>query len=130
MQKFVVGFCFSKDHSYVAIMKKNRPAEQAGLHNGLGGKVEPGEKPADAMSREFEEETGVYIWSKNWKHVGIKTDSETYFIDVYYARNDSVFNCRTQEDEEVILALVDEIDKYEFFDDAKEIIKELHEKNA
>ena len=123
MQKFVVGFCFSKDHSHVAIMQKNRPDYQAGLHNGLGGKVEQDEKPRHAMRREFEEETGVYIY--DWKHVGVKTDDESFYIDVYYARTDHVFECQTVEDELVIVARIDEIDNYEFFDDAKQIILNL-----
>lgn len=125
MQKYVVGFCFSKDHSHVAIMLKNRPEFQAGLHNGLGGKVEEGEKPKHAMSREFEEETGVCILANSWLPVDVKTDNETYYIDVFYARTDVVYECHTVEDEEVIIARVDEIDNYEFYDDAKEIIKRL-----
>lgn len=125
MQKYVVGFCFSKDHTHVTIMLKNRPDYQAGLHNGLGGKVEENEEPHEAMSREFEEETGVYIVSDQWKHVGVKTDEETFYIDVFYARTDAMFQCQTIEDEEVIIARVDRIDNYEFFDDAKQIIKNL-----
>lgn len=130
MQKYVVGFCFSVDHTHVAIILKNRPEYQAGLYNGLGGKVEPGEESHDTMSREFEEETGVYIWGKNWKHVGVKTDDQDYYIDVYYARTDCVFNCKTVEDEEVVVASVADIDNYEFFDDAKEIIKRLDKEFA
>lgn len=125
MQKYVVGFCFSVDHSHVAIMLKNRPDYQAGLHNGLGGKVEQDEKPKHAMAREFEEETGVHILANNWQPAGIKTDNENYYIDVFYSRTDQVYQCRTIEDEEVLVVKVSEIDNYEFFDDAKEIIKKL-----
>jgi 8-oxo-dGTP diphosphatase len=125
MQNYVVGFCFSVDHSHVAIILKNRPVYQAGLYNGIGGKVENDEKSKHAMSREFEEETGVHILSNNWQPAGIKTDNETYYIDVFYSRTDQVYDCRTIEDEEVHVVKVSEIDNHEFYDDAKEIIKNL-----
>jgi 8-oxo-dGTP diphosphatase len=106
-------------------MLKNRPEYQAGLHNGLGGKVEVDEKPKHAMAREFEEETGVHILPKHWVQYGIKTDNKTHFIDIFYTRTDQVYNCRTIEDEEVLVVRVDELDNYEFYDDAKEIIRRL-----
>lgn len=59
--RFVLGFLFSEDGSRVALIQKNRPAWQAGALNGLGGKIESGEKPLDAMNREFREEAGVYV---------------------------------------------------------------------
>jgi len=55
--EYVVGFAL--DHyGRVALIRKNRPEWQAGLLNGIGGHVEPGEAPDAAMVREFEEETG------------------------------------------------------------------------
>jgi len=126
MKKYVLGFCFSKDHSHVAIMKKNRPDAQAGLHNGLGGKVEEDEKPKHTMAREFEEESGVHIMANNWQQVDIKTDNETFYIDVFYTRSDLVYQCRTIENEEVIVAELSKLSEYEFYDGADEMIIKFH----
>ncbi len=60
-----VGFLFD-DAGRVALIEKKRPAWQAGKLNGIGGKVEPGETPAEAMRREFREETGVDV--ADWHH--------------------------------------------------------------
>lgn len=43
------------------LIRKNRPAWQAGKLNGVGGKIEPGESPADAIRREFREEAGLDV---------------------------------------------------------------------
>jgi len=59
--QYVVGFLFNRVEGTVALIRKNRPAWQAGKLNGAGGKVEPGETPAAAMRREFREEAGVDV---------------------------------------------------------------------
>lgn len=59
-EKYVVGFAFDEG-GRVALIHKERPGWQQGLFNGIGGKVEEGETPLDAMIREFDEETGVLI---------------------------------------------------------------------
>lgn len=65
MKKYVVGFMYD-DHGHVALIRKNRPQWQAGRLNGIGGHIEEGESPLNAMRREFLEETGV-LW-EDWKH--------------------------------------------------------------
>ena len=59
-QEYVVGFAFDWN-GRVALIRKNRPAWQAGRLNGIGGHVEPGERPDDAMEREFEEEAATRL---------------------------------------------------------------------
>lgn len=61
VQAYVCGFLFSSDRSRVLLIRKNRPAWQAGLLNGVGGKIEAGETPEEAMVREFYEEAGVRV---------------------------------------------------------------------
>lgn len=56
--EYVLGFMFNEDESKVLLIMKNRPAWQAGKLNGVGGKIEAGETPIQAMEREFAEETG------------------------------------------------------------------------
>lgn len=64
MAAMVVGFVFSG--TKVLLVKKARPEWQAGLFNGIGGKCEPGERPRDAMAREFKEETGLDLRRGIW----------------------------------------------------------------
>lgn len=65
MQPYVVGFLFRDEGKEVALVRKNRPLWQAGRLNGIGGKIEEGEEPIDAMIREFKEEAGAKV--KDWK---------------------------------------------------------------
>lgn len=55
----VIGLLFDTRGERVLLIRKNRPAWQAGKWNGIGGKIEPGETPAQAMRREAREECGV-----------------------------------------------------------------------
>lgn len=66
VQEYVVGFMFNSGLSSVVLVEKNRPQWQAGKLNGVGGHVESGETPGQAMAREFKEETGVTAteWTK------------------------------------------------------------------
>lgn len=60
-QEYCAGFLFGPYLADVALIRKAKPAWQRGKLNGIGGKVEPGETPHDAMVREFEEEAGVRV---------------------------------------------------------------------
>lgn len=64
---YVLGFAFTQDHKSVVLIRKNHPTWQAGLLNGVGGKVEETDKALqDAMAREFQEETGVKTSWRDW----------------------------------------------------------------
>ncbi len=67
MQTYACGFLFSPDRSRVLLIRKNRPAWQAGKLNGIGGKIERGETPAEAMRREFREEAALDI--STWQEI-------------------------------------------------------------
>ena len=73
MQHYVCGFLISPDRGRVLLIRKNRPAWQAGKLNGVGGKVEPGEAPRAAMAREFREEAGLDLPESAWSHVVMLT---------------------------------------------------------
>ncbi len=60
MIRYVCGFLFSLG-SGVVLIEKRKPSWQAGRLNGVGGKIEPGETPLQAMVREFEEEAGLHV---------------------------------------------------------------------
>ena len=60
-RSYVIGFCFDDRREmarYVLLIRKRRPAWMAGKLNGIGGKIEAGETPRNAMVREFREEAG------------------------------------------------------------------------
>ena len=63
---YVVGFRFDQWRKRVALIRKNKPAWQAGLLNGVGGKIEADESGYAAMIREFKEETGAN--EVQWSH--------------------------------------------------------------
>lgn len=86
MATYVVGFLFSSDLKRVALVKKNRPEWQAGLLNGIGGKVEEGESPLEAMIREFHEEAGLFI--TQWKHFLKMSDGALFKIDMFATAGD------------------------------------------
>ncbi|KKN18724.1 hypothetical protein LCGC14_0952850 [marine sediment metagenome] len=57
MQSYCVGFLFNVLGNRVLLLRKLSPAWQAGKYNGVGGKIEQGEIPIEAMNREWKEET-------------------------------------------------------------------------
>jgi 8-oxo-dGTP diphosphatase len=61
----VVGFLFREQS--VLLVQKNRPSWQRGLLNGVGGALEIGESPLEAMVREFREETR-YQGDLDWRY--------------------------------------------------------------
>jgi 8-oxo-dGTP diphosphatase len=76
MKKYVVGFLISG--SLVSLIKKNRPEWQKGKINGIGGKIEKGETPEQAMKREFYEEAGIRI--NKWKRFAVLNHKKHGYI--------------------------------------------------
>lgn len=75
-QRYVLGIATDPAHAGVLLVLKNRPDWQAGLLNGIGGKIESGETPDQAIVREFYEETGIRTDftdeedAPTWKFIG------------------------------------------------------------
>lgn len=67
IKEWVVGFLVDPETDSVLLIRKKRPAWMAGLLNGIGGKVEEGETPEEAMRREFFEEAGAIV--SDWRHL-------------------------------------------------------------
>ena len=106
MTKYVVGFMFSPDKQFVALIRKNRPEWQAGKLNGIGGKIEVGEFPRGAMVREFREETGVETTEEEWDIAGRMEGVESR-IYILRAISSQVMNVTTTTDEKVFLYCTD-----------------------
>lgn len=73
--KYVLGFLFDSDFEYVLLIQKERPKWQKGKLNGIGGKIITGEHPGEALTREFLEETGLYL--NAWSTVGVLFGKDT-----------------------------------------------------
>jgi 8-oxo-dGTP pyrophosphatase MutT (NUDIX family) len=90
MQEYVAGFMFCR-HDLVPLVLKLKPMFLAGLFNGIGGKIEPGEEtPLFAMRREWREETGND--HREWIHV-VSTqgeDGEGWRTHFFMARVDEL----------------------------------------
>ena len=71
--EFVLGFLFNIDCTKVILIRKEKPYWQKGFYNGVGGKVQEGELPIEAIRREFREETVLDIFY--WKYFGYINDS-------------------------------------------------------
>lgn len=103
--KYVAGFMISEDTKRVALIRKTRPRWQAGLLNGIGGKVEAGESCKAAMIREFKEETGYRqdMWF-NFLHL----HGNGWSVEMYLTYGD-VDALKTTTDEEVVVLQVNDI---------------------
>jgi len=100
MLRAVCGFFFSVNRETVVLIRKRRPPWQAGLLNGVGGKIEEHEAPLDAMRREFREETGLYV--EDWDDFCLHHDENNGFEVTYFrAFGDDVTSCETRTDEDV-----------------------------
>lgn len=111
MKKYVTGFLFSQDSSHVVLIKKLAPEWQIGYLNGVGGKIEANENAYEAMSREFQEETGVLIPVIQWNCYAQIYRANHYELDVFFAHSDLAFESRTVEKEEVLVVKTSELPK-------------------
>lgn len=98
---YVLALLFTADRRRVVLMRKTRPAWQAGRVNALGGKLLPGERPAEGARREVREEAGVDV--TEWEEV-LVWDDPVYRMHVVRAFDPAAARARTAEDQEVFLA--------------------------
>lgn len=101
MKEYVLGFIFSEDLKNILTIQKNRPVEQAGLFNGIGGKVEPEEEPLNAISREVFEETNLKIPENKWVSLGFFGND--YFKIHLYTTQFDIENAQQTTDEKIAI---------------------------
>lgn len=118
---FVIGFAFTPDplpYTRVLMIRKIKPAWQAGKLNGIGGKIDqyvecPGpvgrngsrlETPIEAMVREFHEETGVLSLPDDWQLYAIMHNgANEHQVFCYESREARLFyDAKTMEAEEIV----------------------------
>jgi 8-oxo-dGTP diphosphatase len=100
---------FNKTHDRVVLIRKKRPAWQAGRFNGVGGHVDRLETPIQAMVREFREEVGVDTKVTDWRWFADmhRDDGESPFRVWVYWADGSLEKVKTAGDEEVRVFSVD-----------------------
>lgn len=121
-QKYVVGLMFSLNKQTVLLIRKNKPLWQLGLLNGVGGKVEEGETPAQCMVREFKEEVGLNTEEEQWTYFAklCGTNSEIYFYKTY---TDSLVNAVQLESEIPMLIYIEDLSFIEHVPNLKFLIE-------
>lgn len=100
---YVLALLFTADSREVVLVRKTRPAWQAGRVNALGGKILDGESVAEAARREVREEAGVDVG--RWEEFLVWHDP-VYRMRAVRAFDDMAREARTAEDQEVFLAYV------------------------
>lgn len=110
---YVVGFLFSEDMQGVALIEKrtkNKPEQrwQDSLLNGIGGKIEDGEMPEDAMRREFLEEAGLPV--EHWRLFCLLRWRES--IIYFFTATGDLNALRSMEEEQIRRVPVDHLGGY------------------
>ncbi len=99
MTKYVLGFIFDASAERVLLIEKQRPAWQAGKLNGIGGKIEPREKPVAAMLREAYEECHLLSKVSDWLPAATLRHAE-WHIEVFttvHTQNPHLLRTKTDE---------------------------------
>jgi len=109
VKEYVLGFAFDAEDEKVVLILKQKPDWQKGRFNGIGGKIEPGETPHEAMAREFTEETGKKSSPAEWMKFGVmkedidsdKSSDDSALIYVFTTILFDTKECKTVTEEEV-----------------------------
>lgn len=126
MKKYTVGFIFSDDFKNVLLIKKTKPADQAGLFNGIGGKFEEFDLDAPAcVSREVKEETGLDISPDLWAEVGSYSDNEYYYVSILTSvvPYNTLIEAKSLTEEDVSVVSMESLDDISFANMAREMLE-------
>lgn len=102
VESMVLGFLFNKTATVVVLIEKQKPEWQKGFLNGVGGKIEEGETPMQAMIREFKEETGVETTEVVWKPFA-KLQGDDWEVYCFCGFSGNADRVKTAEREVVVI---------------------------
>ncbi len=97
VQPYVVGFLFDLTGTQVLLRKKQKPDWMLNKFNGVGGKLEPRESWEEAMRREFDRETG--LWIPDWQ-LFCRLTGKGFEVACYAAYSDEVHSARCVGDDD------------------------------
>lgn len=106
-REYVCGFMFELDDLGVLLIRKKRPTWQAGKMNGIGGRIEDGETPEEAMRREFREEAALD--HADWRRFCTLRDERGWLVHFFSAAGE-IIKARSQTDESLVCCAVDAIE--------------------
>lgn len=113
-----MGFAVSFDGAAVLLLEKGRPAALKGKWIGIGGHIEPGETPHEAIVRESKEEADIDV--PKWESLGV-VERENGTINMYAAFVD-LASAKTTTDEQVKVFTWDEVAQLGLSDATEEIL--------
>lgn len=94
------GLIYKSDNPEIALIYKSKPIAVKDKWNFIGGKIEVGETPVEAMEREFLEEAGILIPKDNWRGFAV-LHGQTALIYFFVAFCDNKEDIKTMESEPV-----------------------------
>ncbi len=109
MPQYVLAIGHLPDTSEVVVIRKNRPAWQAGRLNFPGGKLELGETARQAVAREFGEETGVWLPPEVYRPVALVERTGQFEMFVFAVTDPLLVQVSSLTDEQVLKLPVAEL---------------------
>ena len=100
-KRYVLGFLFRDNCTSVVLIRKTKPKWQAGLLNGVGGKIEDGEPALQAMVREFKEETGAKTSENEWR-LFCEMSGHNFVVYCFTAKNSDAWRKADTQGVEIV----------------------------
>lgn len=126
MKEYSLGFIFNHDRSKILLIKKNRPIEQAGLYNGIGGKREPTDFSIEhCFIREVKEEADIDLTIQPLFNVGSYGDNQYYKIGIFSTciKDNLFYSFKSLTDEKIEVHNISNLDNLSFSEGAKDLIE-------
>lgn len=111
---YVIGFITDEANQNIILMLKQKPEHLKGKWNGVGGKIEGGEKPHQAMAREILEEIGLSVLVLPeqefvfMRYTNKEWESSLHFFHIPLDRQ-TLLGARSMEKEEIAIFLIDSV---------------------
>jgi 8-oxo-dGTP pyrophosphatase MutT (NUDIX family) len=122
MKKYVLGFAFDKGKRKVVLILKNYPEFQRNKFNGIGGEIKDDESPAQAMCREFFEETGAISSPTDWYYYTC-INHKDYIIYCFCMYSDIIKDCSTVTEEIIVIKHVSLVEHLPLVTKTKELFR-------